>query len=257
MNTSFNFSKYYSRLFGNKDALNRYLRMQNIVPVLKDIKCCKVLDVGCLDGHFTGYLLNQSNTIYAVDIYDYGAKKKHPEIVFTLADAHHLPYNNASVDFIFCSDVFEHVEEFENFCAEFSRVLRPGGRCLVSTVSGVWSSPLNIRKWVMRYLPLKLGQRIMGRFYQEDNNLHRSCMGHVRFDITPDKLEDIFQDNGLATVKRVEYCGGIGSLLMEIFYSFNDNIRYGTFPILQSLLPLDRLFSFGPYWQFYLLLEKE
>lgn len=53
-----------------------------------------------------------------------------PDVV---ADLHDLPLDDESFDFVLCTEVLEHVSEPERVVAEFSRVLRPGGRLLLTT----------------------------------------------------------------------------------------------------------------------------
>lgn len=50
--------------------------------------------------------------------------------VDVVADAHHLPFVDNSVDAVLCEVVLEHVRDAQQVIAESLRVLRPGGRCL-------------------------------------------------------------------------------------------------------------------------------
>ncbi len=58
----------------------------------------------------------------------------HPDI---LADIHHLPFTDNSLGAITCFSVLEHVQNPEIACQELLRVLRPGGKLLV-TVPFIW-----------------------------------------------------------------------------------------------------------------------
>jgi SAM-dependent methyltransferase len=49
-----------------------------------------------------------------------------------LADLHDLPVEDASFDAVVCTEVLEHVAEPASVLAELSRVLRPGGRLLLT-----------------------------------------------------------------------------------------------------------------------------
>jgi SAM-dependent methyltransferase len=51
-------------------------------------------------------------------------------------DALHLPFADASLDRIICTEVFEHVENDEVLASELTRVLRPGGTIAVSVPDG-------------------------------------------------------------------------------------------------------------------------
>jgi SAM-dependent methyltransferase len=53
-------------------------------------------------------------------------------------DGMHIPVPDGSVDIVFSSNVLEHVPNFEQICAEFARVLRPGGFCVHVMPSVAW-----------------------------------------------------------------------------------------------------------------------
>jgi SAM-dependent methyltransferase len=50
-----------------------------------------------------------------------------------VADAHELPYEDNSVDFIYCEAVLEHLQHPQKSVAEMHRVLRPGGKVFAIT----------------------------------------------------------------------------------------------------------------------------
>lgn len=247
----------YEKLFGNVMALNRYMRMQYIIPEIEKVSGQKILDIGCFDGHFTRYFSGRGNTVFAVDIRDNGIKQKVPDALFVVAKGATLPFKDNTFDYVFCSDVFEHIEDFEKIIPEIERVLKSGKECLVSTVEGYWSPSVKLRSVFLKKLPSKVSHAVMGRFSMPDEELHRNFLGHVRLDITDGKLEKSFGEKGLAVKRKKKYCHIVGSMLMEVFFSFNERIRYLIFPFLRMLLPLDKVFTIGRPWQFYIVFEKE
>jgi SAM-dependent methyltransferase len=50
-----------------------------------------------------------------------------------LADLHELPLGDATFDFVLCTEVLEHVSDPARVLAELRRILRPGGRLLLTT----------------------------------------------------------------------------------------------------------------------------
>jgi ubiquinone/menaquinone biosynthesis C-methylase UbiE len=62
-----------------------------------------------------------------------------PAHVFVEADATRLPIRARSVDFIFNSEMIEHLQpsQSEAMLAEFKRVLKPGGKVLLTTPNGL------------------------------------------------------------------------------------------------------------------------
>ncbi len=246
--------RVYFKVFGNPMALNRYLRIMYIKPLLINIENKKVLDVGCGDGSFTKYLVGRSNKVFAIDIKNQNIEKKLPQVIYKKADARKLPFKNATFDFVFCSDVLEHVENYQKIVKEITRVTKKGGECLISTVSGYWNSPIKLRKFLFR-LPDLPRHLILGKFDIPDKKLHREFLGHVNYDITPEEIVSIVEKKSL-NVKTRKYCSTFGSFLMEIYFSLNLKVRYFIFPMLKSLLLFDSLIKGEKFWQFYVIAKK-
>lgn len=57
-----------------------------------------------------------------------------------------LPYENASFDYVACLEGLEHLENYHHTLREFHRILKPGGKLVVST-----PNPLNVKSR-LRYL---------------------------------------------------------------------------------------------------------
>lgn len=100
-------------------------------------KACSgtIIDVGCgtapyralfSHAHYIGIEVASSST--------FGSAKGGADVLY---DGKHLPLPDASVDAILCNQVLEHVFEPTIFLTELRRVLRPGGRVLL-TVPFVW-----------------------------------------------------------------------------------------------------------------------
>lgn len=118
-----------------------------------------VLDVGCGVGRMavplTGYLAGGGS----YEGFDIDAREiawcsrnitpRYPHFRFRVADIHSkrynpkgactdaeykFPYADASFDFLFMTSVFTHILQpgLENYLAEIARVLKPGGRCLIT-----------------------------------------------------------------------------------------------------------------------------
>ena len=94
-----------------------------------------VLDVGCGAAPYRG-LFGHARYIglEVATASQYGSAKSGADILY---DGKRLPLADASVDNLLCSQVLEHVFEPDDFLGELRRVLRPGGRLLL-TVPFVW-----------------------------------------------------------------------------------------------------------------------
>ncbi|HEV8638927.1 MAG TPA: class I SAM-dependent methyltransferase, partial [Chloroflexota bacterium] len=107
----------------------------------------RVLDLGCGTGYGAFFLASHgARRVSAVDLgaegLAYGATVyRHPRLAYAQADASSLPFASASFDFVFSSQVIEHVPSPEQFLREIKRVLSPEGCCLITTPNRVLFSP--------------------------------------------------------------------------------------------------------------------
>lgn len=96
-----------------------------------------VLDVGCGEGQLTSALCSKYE-VRATDIsltavrlnYD-----KNPAACFCVADVMDLPYTRGQFDCIIAANLFEHLEAPCTFVHNIDRLLRKGGRLILSTPS--------------------------------------------------------------------------------------------------------------------------
>lgn len=82
----------------------------------------KTLDVGSRKGRHSAYFPNNTS----VDLF----AENEPDIV---ADAHALPFPEASFEIVLCIEVLEHVKDPKCVIDEMRRVLMPGGTLLLTT----------------------------------------------------------------------------------------------------------------------------
>jgi SAM-dependent methyltransferase len=90
----------------------------------------RVLDLGCGAGRFLSLLEDG----VGVEISEGAAERarRHGEVRLLEADGT-LPFGHGEVDLVWCSEVLEHVPDALGLLQECRRVLRPGGRLLVTT----------------------------------------------------------------------------------------------------------------------------
>ncbi|MCL2357148.1 MAG: methyltransferase domain-containing protein [Defluviitaleaceae bacterium] len=96
----------------------------------------KVLDVGCGNGTLIGWI-SQKAKIQAFGV-DISAKMidecrvRHPHIDFNVSLADSLPFGDNEFDVITMCCVLHHLDEPQKFFPEVKRVLKPGGRLIIS-----------------------------------------------------------------------------------------------------------------------------
>lgn len=115
----------------------------------------KLLDVGCGNSPFR-HLLDPATTQYqGVDVAaaeDFGYRN--PDTVYY--DGHVLPFSDASFDAVLCTEVLEHIPDPAETLREIHRVLKPGGKLLLTIP---WSARFHYQPFdYHRYTPSMLQQ---------------------------------------------------------------------------------------------------
>lgn len=125
-----------------ENPLQRFWHTRKLAHVLKHIDSPeKVLDVGCASGWFL-YQIKKKHPhakCHGIDIYKEGiiyGKKRYPSLYLKVADAHVLPFKDATFDCVVCTEVLEHVEKPKETVLEIKRVLKPGGVVVIELDSG-------------------------------------------------------------------------------------------------------------------------
>lgn len=97
----------------------------------------RVLDLGCGEGHFAALLAGVGARVVAVDVAAEPlrrARARHPELDLRLVEARApLPFEDSSFAVVWAGEVIEHVADTAGWLSEVRRVLRSGGRLLLST----------------------------------------------------------------------------------------------------------------------------
>ncbi|CAM2996731.1 class I SAM-dependent methyltransferase [Saccharomonospora xinjiangensis] len=103
-----------------------------------------VLEAGCGEGYGAALLARHARTVLALD-YDEPATAHvaahYPELDVVRGNLAFLPVATGSVDVVANLQVIEHLWDQAGFLAECRRVLRPGGRLLVTTPNRLTFTP--------------------------------------------------------------------------------------------------------------------
>ncbi|MCA1831923.1 MAG: class I SAM-dependent methyltransferase [Actinomycetota bacterium] len=114
----------------------------------KLVHSLEVLDAGCGEGYGSDILAASARDVVGVDL-DEGvvahAGRHYPRARFERADLLALPFPDASFDAVVSLQVIEHLSGPRDFVAECARVLRPGGRLIMSTPNRLTFSRDGIR----------------------------------------------------------------------------------------------------------------
>lgn len=93
----------------------------------------KALDLGCRDGYWSKKLEELSYEVTAADI-----KSNYPKCQFVDANKT-FPFSDNYFDLVWSTEVVEHLENLEFSILEMKRILKPGGKIILTTPnSNVW-----------------------------------------------------------------------------------------------------------------------
>lgn len=100
----------------------------------------KIADLGCGPGFYSFGFRSYGAEAIPVDasMDELSLAGEAPE-GFVLADAADLPFEDGSIDGVFCSNLLEHAPDTEGIIREIERVLKPGGWGYISWTN--WYSP--------------------------------------------------------------------------------------------------------------------
>ncbi len=116
------------------DPLNKK-RVVIFINEFKDKNVKKVLDIGCGSGINTEELKEAGFEVAGVDVSEnaiFEAKRKYPEIEFSVAGIEKLPFPDETFDAIYCTEVVEHIYDTEMAVKELLRVLKKEGYLFLS-----------------------------------------------------------------------------------------------------------------------------
>ena len=105
----------------------------------------KILDIGCGEGrHIFGALeafpssyligldLNKDSLEICMENFKFFEELPHKDKKFVLGNSYKLPFKDDEFDLIVCSEVLEHLHEYNDALKEIKRVLKPRGYFLAS-----------------------------------------------------------------------------------------------------------------------------
>ncbi|CRK58934.1 Methyltransferase [Alloactinosynnema sp. L-07] len=103
-----------------------------------------VLEAGCGEGYGADLLAERARLVVGLDYDELTAAhvaKVYPSVRTLRGNLAALPLRSGSVDVVANLQVIEHLWDQEGFLAECRRVLRPGGRLLITTPNRITFSP--------------------------------------------------------------------------------------------------------------------
>lgn len=111
---------------------------KHLMPLLPNRSDLTVLDLGSGTGFFTNLLASRYNQVIGLDfskeMLEYAQECRNKDIVWLAADAHNIPLQDESIDFIYSNLVIQWCEPLDVAIKEMLRVLKPGGLIIFTTL---------------------------------------------------------------------------------------------------------------------------
>lgn len=138
------------------DIKSRKEKAAAIIKILgryKNIKDCRILDIGTGSGVIAHEIGKISKNVYSVDIRDERVLKSN--FKFKKIKNEKLPFNGSEFDIVLSNHVMAHVKNQEMHLKEISRVLKSGGVAYLSMLNKLCLIEPNFNLPFLSWLPKK------------------------------------------------------------------------------------------------------
>lgn len=126
-----NYSQSVPEIFDESGRLRIARQFESLIKIeLGNTKTKSCLDIGCSSGVITNYLAPKFKKIIGVDTDSTAVAKASGNCI--AYDGKRLPFFNNVFDVVICNQVFGYTQDPEGLALEIYRVLKPGGKCLLS-----------------------------------------------------------------------------------------------------------------------------
>ena len=148
--------KYSGKSHATLERQSRRNKAQKIIAVLKefkDLKQCRILDIGTGSGDIAAALAKEAKSFVSVDMHDERLVKGY---TFKRVKNEKLPFTKDSFDIVISNHVIEHVPKQEVHVQEIYRVLKSKGIAYIATPNKFWITDPHYRLPLLSWFPRKI-----------------------------------------------------------------------------------------------------
>ncbi len=129
--------EYYQKFLERKEKPDQ-MDMRRWQVLVKSFRGGKLIDLGCLDSMvpFMAKSKYPSSEIWGLDRVEKVVKElaeAYPEIHYTYGDVYNTGFPDGYFDYVVAGELIEHLERPEDFIKEAFRILKSGGKLVLST----------------------------------------------------------------------------------------------------------------------------
>lgn len=237
-------------------------RGKRVVQIMSDhfYKEDKILDVGTSQGLTMGYMAQVFTNIEGTDI-DMPVlktarkrlKKLGLKVKLSHYDGKKLPYANNTFDGIISTEVFEHVNNRQNFVKELHRVLKSSGKLIISSPNKLYPIECEFHLPFLSYLPRRWAD-IYIRFSKRGNSY--DGIDHPTYSTFKRNVSKYFSVNDV-TFQIIKHYKkyyldeerGFTAFLASRIVDFNDRLQNSLLSLLSQILSTI-LINVSPGWFF-------
>jgi SAM-dependent methyltransferase len=170
-----------------------------------------VLEIGAGAGWQAKHMVENGFVVEAIDLKqsNYSEQRIWPVMDY---DGVHIPFADNSFDFVFSSNVLEHIAHIEDFQIEIQRVLKPDGTAIHILPTATWRFWTNISFYMVR------AKQILSLVRKGKRNSSKGSHGRVAKTYTPTSRLTFAQKVIKAVLPAGH--GAIGNCMSEL-YSFS------------------------------------
>lgn len=147
-------SKVSHAVLDVKSRKEKALAIIKILSGYKDIKKCRILDIGTGAGVIASEIGKVSKKVYSVDIIDERIEKSNYS--FKKIKDENLPFKDKEFDIVISNHVMAHVNNGDGHLKEIKRVLKKDGIAYLSMLNRLWPLEPNFSLLFLSWLPRRI-----------------------------------------------------------------------------------------------------